>query len=93
MVFIDTLVSTDDEPPSSVLPDVGSGSNVKYVLLDGTHKGTRKYQYRLYDGYYMGDLAQEGVYVYIIEGLFDDPIKGGRQINRSGRLLVIDGGK
>ncbi|MFM7639324.1 MAG: hypothetical protein ACKO67_06305 [Bacteroidota bacterium] len=84
---------TDDAPPKSVLPDVFSGSNVKSVLPYGTQKGTRKCHCRLLDGYNLGVLVQEGVCVYIIEGVFDDPIKGGRQINRSGRLLVIDGGK
>lgn len=185
-IWRDTLVISEDMPPKSVLPDVVSGCNGKYVLLDGTQKGTGKYQYRWedgyagpslwatnsrvkilktsnvcgtiidtvtvvfsdcecfffipnaftprsstgkndgwkpefncpmdgvyfsiysrwgeclirkqpisipWDGYYLGDLVQEGVYVYIIEGVFDDPIKGGRQINRSGTLLVLDGSK
>jgi gliding motility-associated-like protein len=185
-IWRDTLVITEDLPPKSVLPDVISGCNGKYVLLDGTQQGAGKFQYRWedgytgsslwatnnslkilktsnvcgtiidtvtvvfsdcecfffvpnaftprsstgkndgwkpefncpmdgvyfsiysrwgeclirkqpisipWDGYYRGDLVQEGVYVYIIDGIYDDPQKGGKQIRKSGTLLVLDGGK
>ena len=45
-----------------------------------------------WDGYYRGDLVQEGVYVYIIDGMYNDPVKGGKQISKAGTLLVLDGG-
>ena len=185
-IWRDTLVITEDLPPKSVLPDVISGCNGKYVLLDGTQQVAGKFQYLWedgytgsslwatnnslkilktsnvcgtitdtvtvvfsdcecfffvpnaftprssagkndgwkpefncpmdgvyfsiysrwgeclirkqpisipWDGYYRGDLVQEGVYVYIIDGIYDDPQKGGKQIRKSGTLLVLDGGK
>jgi gliding motility-associated-like protein len=185
-VWRDTFVITEEMPPKSVLPDVISGCNGKYVLLDGTQLGTGKFVYKWedgyagpslwatnyafkilkttnvcgtiidtvtvvfsdcecfffvpnafsprsstgkndgwkpefncppgsltfsifsrwgeclvrkqpitmpWDGYYMGELVQEGVYVYLIDGVYNDPQKGGKQIRKSGTLLVIDGAK
>ena len=46
-----------------------------------------------WDGYYLGDLVPEGLYVYIIHGNYMDPLKGGRSVDKSGTLLVLDGGR
>jgi gliding motility-associated-like protein len=46
-----------------------------------------------WDGTYMGELVSDGMYVYIITGSYTDPKKGGKTVNRSGTLLVLDGGK
>lgn len=46
-----------------------------------------------WDGYYMGDLVPEGIYVYIIHGNYTDAVKGGQRLEKSGTVLVIDGGK
>lgn len=46
-----------------------------------------------WDGYYMGDLVTEGVYVYLISGSYQDPKKGGRWVQKSGTLTILDGGK
>lgn len=50
-VWRDTISITEEMPPKSVLPDIVSGCNGKYVLLDGTQLGTGKFQYRWEDGY------------------------------------------
>jgi gliding motility-associated-like protein len=49
--------------------------------------------YVSWDGYYLGDLVPEGLYVYIIHGNYMDPLKGGRSVDKSGTLLVLDGGR
>jgi hypothetical protein len=46
-----------------------------------------------WDGYYLGDIVPEGLYVYIIHGNYMDPLKGGRSVDKSGTLLVLDGGR
>jgi hypothetical protein len=46
-----------------------------------------------WDGYYMGDLVPEGIYVYIIHGNYTDAVKGGQRLEKSGTVLVIDGAK
>ena len=44
-------------------------------------------------GYYLGDLVPEGLCVYIIHGNYMDPLKGGRSVDKSGTVMVLDGGK
>ena len=46
-----------------------------------------------WDGYYMGDLVPDGVYVYIIHGNYSSSTKGWQRMDKSGTLLVLDGGK
>ncbi len=46
-----------------------------------------------WDGYYLGDLVTEGLYVYIIHGNYMDPLKGGRSFDKSGTVMVLDGRK
>jgi gliding motility-associated-like protein len=46
-----------------------------------------------WDGYYMGDLVPDGVYVYIINGNYTSSTKGWQRMDKSGTLLVLDGGK
>ena len=46
-----------------------------------------------WDGYYLGDLVLEGLYVYIIHGNYMDPLKGGRSVDKNGTVMVLDGGK
>ena len=46
-----------------------------------------------WDGYYLGDLVPEGLYVYIIHGNYMDPLKGGRSVDKSGTVMVLSGGK
>jgi hypothetical protein len=41
----------------------------------------------------MGEWVSDGMYVYIITGSYTDPKNGGKTVNRSGTLLVLDGGK
>lgn len=46
-----------------------------------------------WDGYYMGDLVPEGIYVYIIYGNYTSSKKGWQRLDKSGTLMVLDGGK
>lgn len=184
-VWRDTFVITQDVAPKSVLPADLNPCNGNYVLLDGTQKGSGKYQYQWEDGYagaslwvtvsstkilrtwnqcgtiidtvnvtfgecncrfwvptaftprasegrndvwkpafncaadatfsiysrwgeclvrdqsidvpwdgtYLGKLVPEGLYVYIISGNYSDAVKGLQRIDKSGTLLLIDGGK
>ena len=46
-----------------------------------------------WDGYYMGDLVPDGVYIYIIFGNYTSSTKGWQRLDKSGTLLVLDGGK
>jgi gliding motility-associated-like protein len=46
-----------------------------------------------WDGFYMGDLVPDGVYVYIIYGYYTSSTKGWQRLDKSGTLLVLDGGK
>ena len=46
-----------------------------------------------WDGYYMGDLVPDGVYVYIIHGNYTSSTKGWQRMDKSATLLVLDGGK
>ena len=38
-------------------------------------------------------MVPEGLYVYIISGNYSDAVKGLQRIDKSGTLLLIDGGK
>ena len=46
-----------------------------------------------WDGYYISDLVPDGVYVYIIHGNYTSSTKGWQRMDKSGTLLVLDGGK
>ena len=46
-----------------------------------------------WDGYYMGDLVPDGVYIYIINGKYTSSTKGWQRMDKSGTVLVLDGGK
>jgi len=46
-----------------------------------------------WDGSYMGDFVPDGVYVYIIHGNYTSATNGLQRIDKSGTLLVLDGGK
>lgn len=46
-----------------------------------------------WDGTYMGDFVQDGLYIYLIHGSFLDSSQTYRQISKNGVLMVIDGGK
>jgi hypothetical protein len=46
-----------------------------------------------WDGNYMGDLVPDGVYIYIIFGNYTSSTKGLQRLDKSGTLLVLDGGK
>jgi len=46
-----------------------------------------------WDGYYMGDLVPDGIYIYIIYGNYTSSTKGWQRMDKSGTLLVLDGGK
>ena len=46
-----------------------------------------------WDGYYLGDLVPEGVYIYIIQGKYTSSTKGWQRMDKSGTVMVLDGGK
>ena len=49
--------------------------------------------YVSWDGYYLGDLVPDGVYIYIIFGNYTSSTKGWQRLDKSGTLLVLDGGR
>ncbi len=48
---------------------------------------------RPWDGTYMGEFVQDGLYIYLIKGSYLDSSQIYRQISKNGVLMVIDGGK
>ena len=46
-----------------------------------------------WDGKYQGEYVPDGIYIYIINGMYLDPTKNYRQITKNGVLMVLDGGK